>query len=146
MNKFFKVVNLFLLVLLLTMMTGCSSKSPESYVSDYLKLEVIRDKVDSIETTYYDSKYELKKEIKQVIKDIKKIKLETKEGKKFKKCAVKLCKKIRYYGSKYYNDDPILANMNLEKKINKYINKLEDAGNKFDARYDQVVSNLYFYK
>lgn len=72
MNKFFKVVNLFLLVLLLTMMTGCSSKSPESYVSDYLKLEVIRDKVDSIETTYYDSKYELKKEIKQVIKDIKK--------------------------------------------------------------------------
>lgn len=146
MNKFFKVVNLFLLVLLLTMMTGCSSKSPESYVSDYLKLEVIRDKVDSIETTYYDSKYELKKEIKQVIKDIKKIKLETKGGKKFKKCAIKLCKKIRYYGSKYYNDDPILANMNLKKKINKYINKLEDAGKKFDARYDQVVSNLYFYK
>lgn len=146
MNKFFKVVNLFLLVLLLTMMTGCSSKSPESYVSDYLKLEVIQDKVDSVETTDYDSKYELKKEIKQVIKDIKKIKLETKEGKKFKECAIKLCKKIRYYGSKYYNDDPILANMNLEKKINKYINKLEDAGKKFDARYDQVVSNLYFYK
>lgn len=139
-----KIIYLLLMLILMVsfFMTGCSSKKPESYVSDYEKLEAIEDKINSIDNNF-ESKYELKKEIKKVIREIKKIKVKTKEGKAVKKYAIKYCKKMRYYGAKYFNDDPAISNINYARKMNKYLTKYANAAEEFIKKYEEKVSGLY---
>lgn len=141
-----KILTLAITILMTLTLIGCTNSNANSYSYDYNKVSEISTTSLAISDAYANSrsKSKFKKEAKKIVKDLKKTKMKTKEGKEVLNAYVEISECLV---------DTIVDNWNKEvlqgegdKKLIQLEDNLKDKMNKFEEKIEELKVESSFYE
>lgn len=141
-----KILILAITILMTLTLIGCTNSNANSYSYDYNKVSEISTTSLAISDAYANSrsKSKFKKEAKKIVKDLKKTKMKTKEGKEVLNTYVEISECLV---------DTIVDNWNKgvlqgegDKKLIQLEDNLKDKMNKFEEKIEELKVESGFYE
>lgn len=141
-----KILILAITILMILTLIGCTNSNANSYSYDYNKVSEISTTILAISDAYANSrsKSKFKKEAKKIVKDLKKMKMKTKEGKEVLNAYVEISECLV---------DAIVDNWNKgvlqgegDKKLIQLEDNLKDKMNKFEEKIEELKVESGFYE
>ncbi|HBH3146742.1 TPA: hypothetical protein KSJ15_000950 [Clostridioides difficile] len=141
-----KILTLAITILMILTLIGCTNSNANSYSYDYNKVSEISTTILAISDAYANSrsKSKFKKEAKKIVKDLKKMKMKTKEGKEVLNAYVEISECLV---------DAIVDNWNKgvlqgegDKKLIQLEDNLKDKMNKFEEKIEELKVESGFYE